>query len=102
MGVDMDTWGNYGTPDRVFHLCGFTWRYDPPTDEGFSVPPLTETGRAILKARAAQQSNPSRVHDVQLSAFACLSCGREDGRTRAAGLLCHDCTEDGNIPLTGV
>ncbi len=28
----------------------------------------------------------------------CLSCKREDGRTKAGGLLCHDCEEAGAEP----
>lgn len=30
----------------AYHLDGFTWRYDPPTDEGFKIPLSGDTDRA--------------------------------------------------------
>lgn len=87
-------WGNYGAADNVRALCGFTWTMEVPRDEGHESAAMS----ALLAARAAQQVNASSVHDVQLDAFACLSCGHVDGRTQAAALLCHDCYE---ITLSG-
>jgi hypothetical protein len=90
-------WGNYGAADPPgYHFDAFTWRNDPPTDEGLGE---SQGMAAMAAARAAQQAN-AQSHDVQLCAFACLTCGYVDGRTQAGALTCHDCAQDEN-PLNG-
>jgi hypothetical protein len=83
-----DIWGNYGSADTESALCGFTWTLERPRDEGHESAAMS----ALLAARRAQL-NGAQTHPVQLTVFACLTCGHVDGRTEAGGTECHDCYE---------